>query len=205
MVPDFRLMVPSTTGGTEMRLAELKVISCCPSRYKAGAKERAVDRRARQLSGEYSRKARDVDRKYVGTEEGELGPVERQLNEHGDLLGLVVGAFGKVSEDTHNLIKILAEAKVANQGLARGKQGTGEETGMVVGHLRRRLSVIIKRSQAECLLSRLSLIGGGADQANKIRQWVALEEERMRRERAAQWLARVRGTNIIKKGRFMAN
>ena len=37
MVPDFQLQVPCPTGGKVSRLAELKVITCCPTRYIPGA------------------------------------------------------------------------------------------------------------------------------------------------------------------------
>ena len=47
------------------------------------------------LATEYKRKARNVDREYVGTPEGEVGPVEHRLDKYGDLLGLVVGHGGR--------------------------------------------------------------------------------------------------------------
>ena len=49
MVPDFLLELPSQTGVKEKRLAELKVVNCCPSRYSSGDKVKAVDRRANLL------------------------------------------------------------------------------------------------------------------------------------------------------------
>ena len=52
MVPDFKLEVPSSTGGKVNKLAELKVINCCPTRYSPGARDKAVDKRARLLQGE---------------------------------------------------------------------------------------------------------------------------------------------------------
>ena len=205
MVPDFRLSLPSPTEGTVTRLAELKVLNCCQSRYQVGSRDRAVDRRARLLSGEYRRKAKDVDRLYVGTPEGEVGPVQRKLEEYGDLQGLVVGAFGEGSEDLHHLVQVLAESRVVAVGLARGRPETEVEMGMVVGQIRRRMSVCIKKAQAECLLARLSLIGDGVVQADKRRQWVAKEDENMRRERAASWFCQYRGTRILRKGRFNFN
>ena len=55
LVPDFRLRVPAAGGGGvggphvgELMLAELKTISCCPTRYKRNPRAiaKAVDRRA---------------------------------------------------------------------------------------------------------------------------------------------------------------
>ena len=85
MVPDFQLEVPSPTGGRVSRLAELKVISCCPTRYLPGAAGKAVDKRSHLLQGEYLKKARNADSQYVGTEEGQVGPVENKLLQFGDL------------------------------------------------------------------------------------------------------------------------
>ena len=58
-----------------MRLAELKVINYCQTRYTPGDKTKAVDRRAKLLQGEYKKKAKDVDRLYGATREGTTGPV----------------------------------------------------------------------------------------------------------------------------------
>ena len=99
------------------RLAELKVINCCQTRYSTGDKYKAVDKRARLLQGEYKKKAKDVDRQYGGTREG-IGPVENKLIQYGDLQGLVVGAFGEGSEDLHGLVQLLAESKVNTMGLS---------------------------------------------------------------------------------------
>ena len=53
LVPDFRVRVPAAGGGEgpqveELVLAELKVISCCPTRYQRDPRAtiKAVDRRA---------------------------------------------------------------------------------------------------------------------------------------------------------------
>ena len=36
MVPDFMIEVPNPTGEVASRLAELKVLNCCPTRYSRG-------------------------------------------------------------------------------------------------------------------------------------------------------------------------
>ena len=88
-----------------------------------------MDRRAHLLAGEYRKKARDVDRMYVGTPEGEVGPVQRKLEQFGELQGLVVGAFSEGSEDLHSLVQALAESRVGAVGLARGRPETEAELG----------------------------------------------------------------------------
>ena len=54
------------------RLAKLKVINCCQTRYSTGDRVKAVDKRARLLQGEYRKKAKDVDRLYGGTREQKM-------------------------------------------------------------------------------------------------------------------------------------
>ena len=131
------------------RLAELKVINCCQTRYTPGDRTKAVDRRAKLLQGEYKKKARDVDKLYGGTREGETGPVENKLNQYGDLQGLVVGAFGEGSEDLHNRVQLLAESMVMAMGLARGRGGSEAELGLHVGQIRRVISIANVRAQAQ--------------------------------------------------------
>ena len=55
------------------------------------------------------------------------------------------------------------------------------------------ISTASVRAQAQCLLTRMSNVGEGVGQAAKRRHWAAAQEERMRKERQAQWLGRVRG------------
>ena len=55
----------------------------------------------------------------------------------------------------------------------------------------------------KCLLSRLSLCGDGVTQAAKRRRWERIEEDRMRRDREANWRAKTSGHNIVRRGRFM--
>lgn len=54
LVPDFRLLLPSPTGGPTSTLAELKCLCAGASRYPRGGRgQRGVARRARLLPGEY--------------------------------------------------------------------------------------------------------------------------------------------------------
>ena len=65
------------------------------------------------------------------------------------------------------------------------------------------LSTTNVRAQAQCLLTRMTSIGGGVGQAAKRRKWAAMEEEKMRKERLAQWVGQVRGRNIVNRGQFL--
>ena len=205
MVRDFFIDVPSQTGGKMSRLAELKIINCCPTRYSTGERAKAVDKRARLLPNEYRRKAQEADRVYCNYAGERTGPVERKLLHYGELLGLVVGAFGEVSEDLHEIIQKLAESRVGAIGLRRGREASEKELGAVIGQIRRSLSTTCVRAQAQCLLSRLNQVGQGVTQAANRRKWAALEEDRMRKERIAQWIGRDRGRNLVRRGQFLLN
>ena len=205
MVPDFLVDVPCATGGKTSRLAELKIINCCPTRYSAGDRAKAVDKRARLLPNEYRRKAQEADRVYCNYAGERTGPVERKLLHYGELFGLVVGAFAEGSEDLHELVQKLAESRVGAMGLRRGREASEKELGMVIGQIRRSLSTTCVRAQAQCLLSRLNYVGQGVTQATQRRKWIALEEERMRRDRIAQWVGRDRGRNLVRRGHFLLN
>ena len=205
MVPDFRMDLPSPTGLTESHLAELKVVSCGDSRYrKCGWRESwAVDIRANQLPNEYRRKAEAAD-KLIGVQDGEVGPVQRRLSQFPPILGLVFGSFGEGSEGEHSLVNILAESRLRLQGLARGSEGSQQELALITGQIRRTISTAVVRANAACLLSRMSQVGEGASLASKRRDFVRLEEVKMRREREAQWLSRIRGRGLIRRGQFFS-
>ena len=165
LVPDFRLTVNDPIEGPRRRLAELKIINCCSSRYCVGDQQKGVNKRASLLPTEYRKKAKDVDKNYVGTPDGQEGPVLRQLNQYGPLLGLVVGAWGEGSEDLHNLVQTISESRLAAIGLSRGRPGSEQELAVIIGQVRRRLSVAAVRANATCLLNRLNLVGEGSGQA----------------------------------------
>ena len=141
LVPDFRLELPCATGGTKTQLAELKVISCCPSQYHVAPPPprpgrdfvRAVERRARTLTAEYLKKAREVDRVYGNVPEGEVGRVERKLTGYGQVRGLVFGAFGEASGGVHELVQRLGETRVKAVGIQQGRETVKGEMGVIVG------------------------------------------------------------------------
>ena len=58
------------------------------------------------------------------------------------------------------------------------------------------------QANVKCLLERILLAGEGQGQAGKRRQWARVEEERARLEREAQWLVKVTGRNLAKRGEF---
>ena len=126
---------------------------------------------------EYRRKEQNVDRGVIGVGDGVVGPIERKLSEYGDILGLVVGAWGECSEDMHTLVQVLTKSRVDSVGRARGRPATDRELALAVGQVRRRLSVACVRANKNCLLSRMSLLGEAAMQAQGRRPAQGWEEE----------------------------
>ena len=90
-----------------------------------------MDIRANQLHQSYVAKARPTDQTYCGTPDGEMGPVERKLASMGEVKGLVVGAFGEVSADTHALISQAGGAGARSRGRS-GQEESSCSAGAVV-------------------------------------------------------------------------
>ena len=133
--------------------------------------------------------------------EGEQkGPVERKLEQYGELIGLCFGAWGEGSEGVHLLVQTLAEHRLKFQGLQRGRPGSEEELGVLVGQIRRRLSQAAVHAQVDCLLSKLHQVGPGNSQLAKKRTWAIREDQRMAKERSAQWIRRIEGVHTLRKG-----
>ena len=134
MVPDFKIAIPEADGRTIPILYEMKVVSSCKTRYPRNPKPeaRAVDTRAELLPNEYLSKARKTDQNYGGTAEGEVGGVERKLLSFPRVRGMVIGAFGEISEDYQELLQIMAQTRLQQMehqpGGRVGRRGQGSET-----------------------------------------------------------------------------
>ena len=89
-------------------------------------------------------------------------------------------------------------------GLARGRAGSDQELAIITSQLRRRISAATIRANYTCLMERMAQVGEGAGRAENRRGWVRMEEEKMRRDRERQWLARVRDVGLVHRGRFFA-
>ena len=128
--------------------------------------------------------------------------MELALLSHDDLFCWVIGRFGEAASMVHDMVSSLAMARVTSVARAMGKQWTDGDLSKAITQIRQNLSVVSVRSQSECLLSRMLLVGPGANQAASRRHLAVGQEERMRRERAAHFLAKVTGRQIIRRGRF---
>ena len=70
-----------------------------------------MDRRAGVLPADYKSKLTAIDRQCYNIARGVTGPLVQRLESLGELLCLVVGAFGEVSKDLERSIKAIAESK----------------------------------------------------------------------------------------------
>ena len=212
LVPDYLLEITKERGQKQLELAELKVMCCCPTRYNMapaplGNREfvKAVDKRARGLTADYLKKAKGVDRKYGGVAEGEVGRVQRKLEGYGEVRGLVFGAFGEASEGVHDLVQILATSRMKAVGIQKGRECPKGEMGVLVGQIRRLLSIVAVKAQAECLLGRMRSVGDGTAAANKRRQNAVWWERRWAMEKEAQKVGQRQGRKVVMRGQFMRN
>ena len=191
---------PRAAPGPSTRyLAEIKICGAGPTRYPRDSVDKAMNRRARLLPGEYKKKVADVDREYYGTVPGQVGPLQARLEELcggggiQDLLGLCVGAFGDISSDLDRVIRAVAESRALYLSREAGRPLSDRESGMILNQYRRVLSVTFVRSQAACLVARMGHLGETARECAGRRRMAMQEGERMREEAAAYYSAHIRG------------
>ena len=170
--------------------------------------QKAVERRAATLPGEYRQHAKKVDREYGGVPAGVVGPVEAKLISFPPLRKWVFGAWGEASEDVHLLVRDVAVSRAKHQQQLEGRWRSSRrseeaEIALLTGQVRRLLSLEAVRSQARCLLDRLRGLGDGATAAGKRRQWAEKEELRLGRERQAHLLSLGRGYHPLRRGQFL--
>ena len=161
--------------------------------------DKSVDVRARQLPKLYRDKLHKIDRQYLSTPE-EVGPLERHLQDFGNLKCLVVGQFGEVSQDTHSLLANFTSEKSKKFQQMYGRTLFDFETSQILQHYCCRLSICSVRAQASCLLARLGHFGHHASQAAKRRDKARGVEEASQQEMRSHWEASVRSRRISRVG-----
>ena len=122
-----------------------------------------------------------------------MGPCVARLESFGEILQLVVGAFGEVSSDLDRVVTALAESRVLFLSRESGKPATDGWRSVVLAQYRRYFSCLFVRVQAACLCARLGHLGEGARQMADRRRDLMEQELRARREPEAYFLAYVRG------------
>lgn len=210
-VPDlaYRLPVQSGPQGQPDRLlAEIKAISAGSSRYPRGNRDKAADRRARALMGEYKGDLGKLDRQYLGTQQGQTGPLVARLEElvgNQGLQGLVIGRWGECSQNLHQLIQGLAEARALHLTRTSGHTTSDGQLSVILNSYRRILSCRFVRAQESCLLARQGHLDPGARDAAVRRRVLVREEERVRLEARAFYQAYVRGRGMTRTGQLARN
>ena len=155
-----------------------------------------MDQRAKQIPNAYRNKLKKIDSKYNGTVVGQVGPLEQRLLGFGDILRLVAGQYGDISQDFHVLIKKLAVTKSQHISLLEGRPVSPSEQGLLLHHLRRRISVSIIRAQSRCLLSRLQHMAPAAKEAAKRRAFSKHRNEHEEKDRLYHFEALVKGRRL---------
>ena len=134
LVPDYLITFPAQHGPSSSQLAQLKCISAGVTWYSSCQK--AVDQRANGLPKLYLDKARKINRKYCGTNPSHVGPLEERLKGFGDLLRLVSGQYGEVSQNFHKLLKRLVVSKATHVAQVKGLPISDSERGLFLNQLR---------------------------------------------------------------------
>ena len=221
MVADFLVRLPGGAGGVgeagggrggagaRSVLAELKVVTSCPTWYHREPRNtlKAVKRRADGLPAEYLRKARTMDHMYGNVPEDEEGPVARKLLSF-PFRSWVFGAWGEVSDDVHELVECLAISRLRHEetlvGQGGKRRGMSEEAALSVlrGQVRRSLSLETARANARCLLERVQVVGSGGRSAAGRRRQVLEVERRMQREQRSNMLSIQHGRSVLRRGQF---
>ena len=129
------------------------------------------------------------------------GPCQRRLSEFPPVLQLCFGALAECSQDVHNLVTVLAACRVRTLSL-QGVPPSSRQMGLEVGRIRQRISLATVRANQMVILARLGMVGEGSAMAGRRRSWQRSEEQRMRMEREADWLAATTGQQLIQRGRF---
>ena len=176
----------------------LKCISAGATWYQSGQK--AVDQRAKRLPNEYKNKTKRIDTKNFGTQAGHVGPLEQHLQGFGDIQCLVARQYGEISQDFHKLLQKLALSKASHISLLEGRPVSDSEQGLILHHLRRRLSVSIITAQSRCLLTRLHHMAPGAKEAAKKRAFSKHREELAQKDRLYHHEAYIRGRRLHNLG-----
>ena len=83
---------------------------------------------------------------------------------------------------------------------ARGRPGSDGELGMIMGNIRRTLSLNFIRAQSLCLLSRLCNFGSKAKAAAGRREAAKRANELRRREIMSYYMANFRGRGLNRQG-----
>ena len=134
----------------------------------------------------------------------QIGPVENKLLSYGRVQGWVFGAWGETSEEVHSLVQRIAKSRQELVETLPGRRVRPKsrvaELAALVADVRQQLSLCAVKQQARLLLDRLCLIGDGATEAGRRRDWAVQVEVVAAKRRQAQEVSRRQGRNILRHG-----
>jgi len=122
----------------------------------------AVEQRAQEVPKDYRKAVRKIDRK-MQVPEGTIGPVERELNTYGhngEVVGLVMGAYGEFSSSVVLLADFIARKKAEDYCVSHN-MGIKKATAMFRNLLTRRWGLYAHRGWAHLMLSRCRALSCG--------------------------------------------
>jgi hypothetical protein len=172
-----------------------------PLTINLGLVERGgVKIRATEVPRKYKRTTAKMDRS-LGHDNGQ-GAVTRTLTEYGGVMPLsdIVRGLRRCTTS----LTSWPQPGWRKVGLQRGRPGSDQELAIITSRLGRRISAATVRASFTLLLEKMAQVGEGARRAENRRGWREMEEERMRLDREAEWLSRVRGVGLLHRGRFFA-
>ena len=151
-------------------MADLKTMTCCktrypPARFRNAVRQDAVRVRQAQITREYKKKARDMDRDYNDHTGNGQGPVEARLSTYGRIRGLICGAFGEGSPDMHTLCAKLVSAGAAARAQDLGAQSTKQAKIRASRYIYRMMGIEMMRGTAALKYYRLTIIISGPESA----------------------------------------
>ena len=199
MVPDLLLEL-----GGRPKLWDVKTLHCGRSTYQWETRrptKRAVERRAAEVPHGCVVDAVKLDRDLNNIPSNVRGPVQRRLEEYGEVTGLVFGAFGEVSESVAVLVRSLARAAAARSHVVVEPNQVQERGRCLEWVFRRRLAMVGWRASAHLRLSRARFAGVQGRIAERRR----VEARRMREEvaegmvdfRLQRWMLGGRCTGLV--------
>ena len=153
----------------------------------------------------YRAKARKAEKKYGNTPEGQIGRMEQKLLSFGKVRGLVVGAWGEISEDFKSLMEVMGEKKREELEAQTGMENRKSVTAQLASYIsqnRQQLSRICVQAQSRLVLDRLEGLGRGTGEAARRRGHVSWLGRKWEKERQAQLLATKQGWRIRRTGDF---
>ena len=107
-----------------------------------------------------------------------MGPCQARLESLGNLLQIVVGAFGEASTDMDRMIQGIAESRVLYLSRQELRPVTDSWNGQVLSQHRRYFFALSIWCQASCLVSRMGHLGEGDNEAAARRNvWSAREQQ----------------------------